>query len=152
MTERQRKFCDSYIICGNATQAAKEAGYSPKTAYSSGQRLLKNAEINDFLKSYWKSEAKSLVASVEEIALFWTATMTDENEKITARLKASEDLARLRGVFPAAFASTDGETDSESTSVIIYLPQQDVLPDEEAEEDAVDAAEDQPASPRLISE
>lgn len=150
MTERQRKFCDSYIICGNATQAAKVAGYSPKTAYSSGQRLLKNAEINDFLKSYYKSEAKSLIASVEQIAEFWTATMTDETERITARLRASEDLARLKGVFPAAFASTDGETEDESASVIIYLPQIDEISDEV--DNVVDAAEDQPAGSRLISE
>jgi phage terminase small subunit len=29
----------------NATRAAKEAGYSERTAYSQGQRLLKNVEI-----------------------------------------------------------------------------------------------------------
>lgn len=148
MTERQQKFCDSYIVCGNATQAAVKAGYSSKSAYSVGSRMLRNVEVQNFLKSYYKSEAKSLVATVEEIAEFWTATMTNETERITARLRASEDLARLKGVFPAAFASTDGETEGESASVIIYLPQVDQLPDETG--DVVDAVEDQPAGPHLI--
>lgn len=50
LTLKQQRFCDEYIICGNATQAAIKAGYSEKTAYSQGQRLLKNVEIKSVLK------------------------------------------------------------------------------------------------------
>ena len=46
-TPRQEKFMEEYIMLDNATQAAKNAGYSEKTAYSQGQRLLKNVEIAD---------------------------------------------------------------------------------------------------------
>ena len=41
MTElslRQKKFADEYIISGNATKSAIEAGYSKKTAESIGSR------------------------------------------------------------------------------------------------------------------
>lgn len=34
-----------YLIDLNATKAAERAGYSPKTAYSQGQRLSKNVEV-----------------------------------------------------------------------------------------------------------
>lgn len=45
LTNKQRLFVEAYLANGmNATQAALEAGYSPKTAYSQGQRLLKNVE------------------------------------------------------------------------------------------------------------
>ena len=44
-TPRREKFIEEYIMLNNATQAAKNAGYSEKTAYSQGQRLLKNVEI-----------------------------------------------------------------------------------------------------------
>ncbi|WP_373755898.1 terminase small subunit [Jeotgalibaca porci] len=47
---KQRKFIDEYIISGNATQSAKNAGYSGKTAYSQGQRMLKNVEISAAVK------------------------------------------------------------------------------------------------------
>jgi phage terminase small subunit len=45
LTRRQRVFIDEYLKCFNATKAAIAAGYSEKTAYSIGQRLLKNVEI-----------------------------------------------------------------------------------------------------------
>lgn len=50
MTPRQEKFCVEYLIDLNATQAAIRAGYSEKTAYSIGQRLLKNVEIKSRIK------------------------------------------------------------------------------------------------------
>ena len=45
LTGKQQRFVDEYLIDHNATQAAIKAGYSQKTAYSQGQRLLKNVEI-----------------------------------------------------------------------------------------------------------
>ncbi|MCD8127729.1 MAG: terminase small subunit, partial [Clostridiales bacterium] len=48
MTERQRRFCDEYIISGNATQAAIEAGYSPKYANTNAAKLLQNTTIQDY--------------------------------------------------------------------------------------------------------
>lgn len=40
-------FTQEYLKDFNATKAAIRAGYSPKTAYSQGQRLLKNVEIQE---------------------------------------------------------------------------------------------------------
>ena len=45
MNDRQRRFVEAYVALGNATRAAKEAGYSEDTAYAQGHRLLKDAEI-----------------------------------------------------------------------------------------------------------
>jgi len=45
LNARQEAFCQSYARSANATQAAKDAGYSQKTAYAQGFRLLKDAEI-----------------------------------------------------------------------------------------------------------
>lgn len=45
LTVRERRFVEAYLVSGNATRAAKEAGYSPKSAYSIGQRVLKKAEV-----------------------------------------------------------------------------------------------------------
>lgn len=47
LTPRQQAFVAEYLIDLNATQAAIRAGYSKKTAYSQGQRLLKYAEVQD---------------------------------------------------------------------------------------------------------
>lgn len=46
LNDKQQLFCEEYLIDLNATQAAIRAGYSEKTAYSIGQRLLSNVEIH----------------------------------------------------------------------------------------------------------
>ncbi len=45
LTPRQARFVEEYLLDLNATQAAIRAGYSKKTAYSQGQRLLKHVEV-----------------------------------------------------------------------------------------------------------
>ena len=45
LTPKQARFVEEYLIDLNATAAAKRAGYSERTAYAQGQRLLKNVEI-----------------------------------------------------------------------------------------------------------
>ena len=47
---KQDLFVEEYLIDLNATQAAIRAGYSEKTAYSAGQRMLKNVEIKESIK------------------------------------------------------------------------------------------------------
>lgn len=44
-TKRQRVFIEEYLQTWNATDAARKAGYSPRTAYSIGQENLKKPEI-----------------------------------------------------------------------------------------------------------
>lgn len=45
MTQRQRAFVRAYLECSSASEAARRAGYSERTAYSQGYRLLRNVEI-----------------------------------------------------------------------------------------------------------
>lgn len=49
-TDKQWVFCTEYVIDFNCTQAAIRAGYSEKTAYSIGSRLLKNVEVAQEIK------------------------------------------------------------------------------------------------------
>lgn len=46
---KQKKFADEYIISGNATKSAIEAGYSKKTAESIGSRLLRNVKVSEYI-------------------------------------------------------------------------------------------------------
>ena len=49
LTPKQKKFAEYYIKCGNATEAAKKAGYSEKTAYAIGQENLKKPVISEYI-------------------------------------------------------------------------------------------------------
>ena len=90
MTDKQVKFITEYTKDFNATQAAIRAGYSPKTAYSQGQRLLKNAEIQRVMNEHRDRG----IADRETRQKFWSDTMQDSNEDMKNRLRASELLGK----------------------------------------------------------
>ena len=50
LNEKQKQFCNEYLIDFNGTQAAIRAGYSPKTAYSMANENLRKPEIQNYLK------------------------------------------------------------------------------------------------------
>ena len=58
MTDKQSIFVQEYLKDLNATQAALRAGYSHKTAYSIGQRLLKNVEVSTAIHSAMSERQK----------------------------------------------------------------------------------------------
>ena len=99
MNQRKRAFCEAYLVGGNATQAAIAAGYSAKTARSQGQRLLTFVDVQEYLDQRNQEISEANTAQMEEVRQFWTATMRDQNMKPTARLKASELLAKTYGAF-----------------------------------------------------
>ena len=45
LTERQRRFLEEYLTCGDETEAALSAGYSPATARAQGKRLLRDPRV-----------------------------------------------------------------------------------------------------------
>ena len=90
MTDKQAQFCAEYTKDFNATQAAIRAGYSEKTAYSIGQRLLKNVEIQQAMNEHRDRG----IADRETRQKFWSDTMQDDNEDMKNRLRASELLGK----------------------------------------------------------
>lgn len=60
LNARQKLFIDEYLVDLNATQAAIRAGYSERTAYSQGARLLKNVEIHARIEELKKTRADRL--------------------------------------------------------------------------------------------
>lgn len=103
MNQRRQTFCEYYIKSGNAADAAKEAGYSARTARSIGQRLLTNVDIQDYIRQRNEEIGAENTAEVGEIRQFWTGIIRDREVKITDRLKASELLAKTYGVFMERF-------------------------------------------------
>lgn len=66
MNIRREKFVREYLRTGNATKSAQAAGYSKRTAYSQGERLLRNAEIKQAVETARKrAEEKGLVDLIE---------------------------------------------------------------------------------------
>ena len=99
MTHRQELFIQEYLNSLNATQSAIKAGYSPKTAYSIGQRLLKNVEVLQAINTAMNERKNTLIATREQRQEFWTSVMLDTDTAMKDRLKASELLGKSEGDF-----------------------------------------------------
>jgi phage terminase small subunit len=87
LTLRRQKFVSEYVETGNATQAARLAGYSPRTAYSQGSRLLTFVEVQQAIET----ERQTLRARVE----------LDQDQLVGELLSLYKE-ARSNGAYSAA--------------------------------------------------
>lgn len=117
MTAKQKRFCTEYLIDCNATQSAIRAGYSKKTAYSVGQRMLKNVEVKKYIDEQFEKLKNDNIADTQEIMEYLTSVMRGEQKEqvalmyygkqileeksasIKERLKAAELLGKRYGLF-----------------------------------------------------
>lgn len=90
---------------GNAEKSALKAGYSKNYARGNANKLLKRKDVQQYM-AYLKelqekdpSNAALHIATVSEIQAFWTNVMNNEDEVMKNRLRASELLAKARGMF-----------------------------------------------------
>jgi len=79
LNEKQKQFYKEYIVDANATQSAIRAGYSEKTAYSQGQRLLKNVEGQKYLEELMAEKESKLIASQDEVLKYLTSVLRGES-------------------------------------------------------------------------
>ena len=87
LTPRRARFVAEYVETGNATQAATVAGYSTRTAYSQGSRLLKSVEVQQAIET----ERQTLRARVE----------LDQDQLVGELLSLYKE-ARSNGAYSAA--------------------------------------------------
>ncbi len=94
LNEKQEKFAQSYIIHRNATEAAKAAGYSDRSAANQGYRLINNPEIAERIEDLEK-ELQTNIDVVDEIENQYT--FAKANGHTNSAIKALELLSRVRG-------------------------------------------------------
>ena len=94
LNEKQEKFAQSYIIHRNATEAAKAAGYSDRSAANQGYRLINNPEIAERIEDLEK-ELETNIDVVDEIENHYT--FAKANGHTNSAIKALELLSRIRG-------------------------------------------------------
>lgn len=101
LTPKQRRFCEEYLKSGNATEAAKKAGYKEKAAHSMGAENLRKPAISAYIKRRTDEQEAALVADSNEILKFYTAVMRGEvkdqfgmDASLSDRLKAGVSLMK----------------------------------------------------------
>ena len=91
LTPKQKAFADYFIELGNATEAAKKAGYSEKTARFMGAENLTKPNILEYIKQRTTPTEEKRIASGDEVLQFFTRVMNGE-EKDAFGLDASLDV------------------------------------------------------------
>lgn len=76
LTEKQKRFIDYYVQLGNATEAAKKAGYSKNSAKQIGNENL--TKLDYFIKERLKELEDKRIAKADEVLKHLTAAMRGE--------------------------------------------------------------------------
>ena len=81
LTEKQKRFCDEYLIDLNATQSAIRAGYSKRTANEQGARLLAKVSVQEYIETRKKDREKRVEVTqdrvIEELSYIAFAKASD---------------------------------------------------------------------------
>lgn len=86
MTPRQQKFCDEYLISGNATDAAIKAGYSRKTAKQTGSENLAKPDLRAYIDEQLAKIHSAKIADAEEVMKYLTSVMRGEHTEQVLKL------------------------------------------------------------------
>ncbi len=105
LNARDKKFADEYIRTGKIIESAIKAGFAESTARDRAAEWLnpnsKSAKLSvlEYINEINKKIEKEKIADAKEIQEFWTKTFRDEEVEIKDRIKTSELLARVQGMF-----------------------------------------------------
>ena len=109
MTPKQKKFADEYIITGNATQSAIEAGYSKKYANTNASKLLQNTTIKEYIEERFKQIESHKIATADEVLQVLTSIIrlefTEEQQTInplTGKVETLENKPTTKDVISAS--------------------------------------------------
>ncbi|PIO83555.1 terminase small subunit [Loigolactobacillus backii] len=83
LTEKQKAFVDAYIKSANATEAAREAGYSAKTVRSIGAENLTKPDIKKYIKQRMDEIASDrIMGATEAVELLSRIARGEETETV----------------------------------------------------------------------
>ena len=97
LSPRQQAFVEHYAACGNATEAARLAGY--RKPHPQGAENLLKPTVQTALAALTEKLSSERIADATERQEFWTEMMRNTAIEPKDRLKASELLAKRHGDF-----------------------------------------------------
>lgn len=109
LNPKQAAFVREYVVDFNATAAATRAGYSPRTCYSSGQRLLNNVEIQTAIKRHTDAATTANIMEYAEACEILTAVARGNVGDYLGD-DGAIDIDRIRKVCPQAVQGIDVTT------------------------------------------
>lgn len=113
LTPKQKAFADEYLICGNATEAAKKAGYKEKAAYAMGAENLRKPQISAYIAERQKQIEDSRIADIKEVMEFYSSVLRGEvKDQFDMDAALSDRLAAGRELMKRYDKSDDGKKEA----------------------------------------
>ena len=99
LTPKQKAFADYYLETGNATEAARRAGY--KQPHVQGSQNLEKLSISTYIAERQKQVEDKRIADISEVLQFFTSVMRGEvkdqfdfDPSLSDRLSAGKELMK----------------------------------------------------------
>ena len=99
-------FAEEWLKTTNATQSAIKAGYSERTAYSAGSRLLKKVDVKQYIDERLAEMKENSIADTDEVMQFLSSTMRGDipdqfglDPALNDRIKAAELIGKRYKLF-----------------------------------------------------
>lgn len=97
LTDKQKRFCEEYMIDLNATQACIRAGYSVDTANVQGTQNLSKLSIQEYISELQRNKSEELNITFNDIAKGVYSIATKEDARDNDKLKAYDQLSKMFG-------------------------------------------------------
>lgn len=99
MTERQRKFAEYYVQCGNAEQAAVSAGYSEQYARGNAYKLVANSGVAVYIKQLSEAAQTARIMTARDRQELLSDIAKDEDNAAADRIRAVDTLNKMTGEY-----------------------------------------------------
>lgn len=101
LTARQEKFVEHYALCGNATEAARLAGYSAKTARVIGQENLLKPAVKQALAARQEAFRAELGVTKQDViaGILSAIQMGREQRNPAVMIQGCVQIAKLLGFY-----------------------------------------------------
>lgn len=118
---RYEQFCQAFMATNNETQAAKDAKYSPKTAYSKGNQLLKIVEIKGRIKYLQDGIADACGVTARRLMEEWKKIGFANIKECISSGNTIKDVSRLPDDVAAAIDSISTSKTAHGRTVKLTL-------------------------------
>lgn len=116
LTLRQEKFVEYFILCGNAAEAARLAGYSAKTARVIGPENLLKPAVLEAVRERKASLARELSLSRDDViaGVLQAIKIAREERNSGAMISGWSQLAKMCGFFEQETRSSELSGDAKA--------------------------------------
>lgn len=117
LNARESAFVASFLASGNATASAIAANFSPKGASVAGNRMLRNARVQEALQARQAADAARLFLKREDVlaGLLEAVNQAREQKNPMAMISGLRELGKMMGFYAVETKRVDVNIERQAT-------------------------------------